>query len=305
LTAVDNAIKAKLLGPLRRAVGFDATAARLDAMEARLDSMERAVRPNGPVYLGENRALVATRWGAKMVVDTRDSLLAPWLLMDGLWESHVTGWFHDTLRGGQVFVDVGANIGYFTLLGARLVGPTGRVVAVEAHGGLFDILRRNVIINGYRQTVETVQVAAWSAPARLKFHQRANYLANSSLGPVGASGLADLGDTEEDVYVDARPLDEILGAGRRVDVIKVDVEGAEVHAFQGLAQTLAANPAIVVLFEWSPEQLAQVGNTREELVDLLAGHGLGFRLIEDGLASIDRARLLDLPYGNVVATKVT
>src|ERR1700722_361196 len=133
---------------LRRSLGLEDLARRLDDIEARLSAIGTDRYPNGPVYLGDHTALVATRWGAKMLVDTRDAMVTPWLVLDGLWESHATGWLQQALGPGQVFVDVGANVGYFTLLAGSLVGPTGTVVAVEAHPRLAELLRRNVIING-------------------------------------------------------------------------------------------------------------------------------------------------------------
>lgn len=288
---------------LRRSLGFDELTARLDAVQGRLDALEGSRFPSGPVYLGDHRALVATRWGAKMEVDTRDALLAPWLLLDGLWESHVTGWMHDTLKPGNVFVDAGANVGYFTLLGAKLVGSDGRVVAIEAHPATVEILRRNVVINGFRDRVAVWHRAAWSETADLKFHQRQHYAANSSLASVGPDGLAALGDSEVAVEVPAVALDDLLDGLPRVDVIKVDVEGAEVKALAGLARTLTANPHVTVLFEWSPEQLSQMGDRPRDLVDALTGHGFTLRLLEDDLAPVDAGRLLALPYGNVVATR--
>jgi FkbM family methyltransferase len=301
------ALKHRAAARLRRLMGVEAVTAQLDATAARLDAIERRLDasryPHGPVYLGDHEALVVTRWGAKIVVDTRDSLLAPWLLMDGLWEAHVTGWLHDVLGPGQVFVDVGANIGYFTLLGARLVGRAGRVVAVEAHAGLFELLRRNVVMNGHRDVVTLSPRAAWSESARLKFHQRVNYAANSSLGAVATNDLTDLGDSEEVVEVEAAPMDEILAGVERVDVMKVDVEGAEVHAFAGLRRTISANPDITIIFEWSPEQLRQVGSEPAQLVELLTGYGLAFRLLEEDLGAVAGDRLLELPYGNVVAQR--
>jgi FkbM family methyltransferase len=300
-------VRARFLGRasarLRRSAGVDELRTRLERVEQQLAGMGGPAYPNGPVYLGDHLALVATRWGAKLVVDTRDALLAPWLLSDGLWESHVTGWLQRTLRPGQVFVDVGANIGYFTVLGGQLVGQRGAVVAVEAHPDLAGLLRRNVISNGMRDRVAIWHRAAWSSTTTLAFHQRVHYAANSSVGSVGAEGLSELGDTEAQVDVQAAPVDDLLAGSRQVDVLKVDVEGAEVHAFTGLARTLDANPGLTVMFEWAPEQLAQVGDTPEALVDLLAGYGFGFRLLEDDLARIDRGRLLLLPYGNVVATR--
>jgi FkbM family methyltransferase len=246
---------------------------------------------------------VATRWGAKLVVDTRDALLSPWLLLDGLWESHVTGWMQQTLRPGDAFVDVGANIGYFTLLAAQTVGATGRVVAVEAHPGLAELLRRNVVINGVHGRVAVFEKAAWSEAAKLRFHQRAHYSANSSVGSIGEDALADLDDTEDVIDVEGVPLDDLLAGLARVDVVKVDVEGAEVHAFTGMETTLRSNPNITVLFEWSPAQIRNLGDDPAALIDQLAGYGFRFRLMESELQPIDRSGLLDLPYGNVVARR--
>ena len=85
--------------------------------------------------------------------------------------------------------------------------------------------------------------------------------------------------------------------------MKIDVEGAEVHVVTGLARTLDANPDITVMFEWSPAQIVDVGDDPGTLVDLLASHGFRFRLLETGLAAIDGAALLALPYGNIVARR--
>jgi hypothetical protein len=60
---------------------------------------------------------------------------------------------------------------------------------------------------------------------------------------------------------------------------------------------------MAVMFEWAPALMEAVGDKAEALLDLLEGHGFRFRLLEDDLAAIERAKLLDLPYGNVVATR--
>ena len=288
---------------VRRSLGLDDLDRRLGDIEARLSGISTDRYPYGPVYLGDHTALVATRWGAKMLVDTRDAMVTPWLVLDGLWESHVTGWLQQILRPGQVFVDVGANVGYFTLLAGSLVGPGGRVVAVEAHPRLAELLQRNVIINGLHGYVTTWQRAAWSESTDLKLHMRENFASNSSVGSIGADALARLGDTEEIVEVHAVRLDDLLSDVAHIDVLKVDVEGAEVQVFTGLARTLTANPQITIMFEWSPAQIEDVGDDPGALVDLLTAHGFTFRLLERDLCAIDRAAIVDLPYGNIVAKR--
>ncbi len=286
----------------RQALGVELLAQRLDGVEAGLRSVSDHY-PYGPIYLGDHTALVAARWGGKLIVDTRDALLSPWLLLDGLWESHITGWLERHLQPGQTFVDVGANIGYFTVLAGRLVGPKGRVVAVEAHPALAELLRRNVIVNGQHGHTTVFHRAAWSSTDRLTFNQRDHFAANSSLGAADPDALVALGDTTTPVEVDAVALDDLLGDLPHLDVLKVDVEGAEVRAFTGLERTLHANPDITVLVEWSPEQLLGLGDSPAALLDLLVGHGFGFRLFEADLATVAPAQILDTPYGNLLAQR--
>jgi len=295
---------ARAAARVRRSLGHDELLRRLEAVEARLATAGTEVRyPYGPVYLGDHTVLVATRWGGKLLADTGDAMVSPWLVLDGLWEAHVTDWVQRTLRPGQVFVDVGANIGYFTVLGGLRVGRGGRVVAVEAHPRLAELLRRNVVINGLHEYTTVWPCAAWSQRTDLKFHLRENFASNSSVGSVGADALARLGDSEELVEVAAAPLDELLADVGHVDLLKVDVEGAETHVFGGLTRTLAANPALTVMFEWSPAQVIAVGDDPGALLDLLLESGFAFRLLEEDLRRVDRTRLLELPYGNVVATR--
>src|SRR5579863_4133523 len=90
----------------RRALGMDELTRRLDGIESGLDALQSARWPNGPLYFGDHTALVATRWGAKMLVDTCDAAISPWIVLDGLWETHVTQWLQEALSPGQVFVDV-------------------------------------------------------------------------------------------------------------------------------------------------------------------------------------------------------
>jgi FkbM family methyltransferase len=299
---VSHPVLSRIASRFRRSAGIDELSRKLDALEQRVAQLQFDRYPNGPLYFGDNTALVATRWGAKMLVDTRDSAIAPWLVLDSLWEAHVTGWLQQTLTRGQVFVDVGANVGYFTLLGGSLVGSTGRVVGVEAHPRLAELLRRNVIMNGLHGHTTTWHRAAWSESTNVKFHLRHNFAGNSSVGSIGDEALDRLGDVEEVVDVPAVPVDSLVDAVPPVDVLKIDVEGAEVHALTGLSRTLA-NPRITVMFEWAPAQIDAVGDKPAALVDLLEGHGFRFRLLEDDLSPIERSKLLELPYGNVVASR--
>jgi hypothetical protein len=151
--------------------------------------------------------------------------------------------------------------------------------------------------------VELWQRAAWSEATTLQFRQRVRYAANSSLGAMPQDGLQELGDEEEPVEVDAARLDDLLGGLGDIDVIKIDVEGAELQALLGLEAVIASNRDLTLMIEWSPAQLTQVGDAPEALLRLLERHGLRLHLMERDLARIDAGELLGLPYGNVVASR--
>jgi FkbM family methyltransferase len=270
---------------------------RIDVLQSRLDEW-----PPRTAYLGDHTALVETRWGGILLIDSRESVLGPALLLKGLWEPDVTRWFQETLGPGRILVDVGANVGYYTLLGSKLVGNAGHVFAVEAHPRMAELLHRNVIVNGLHN-VTTFHKAAWSSHDVLEFHMRRHFAANSSAGSLGTDGLHLLDDTEDLVKVEAEPLDDMLSGVPSVDVIKIDVEGAEVQVVTGLTRTLGANPDVRVMFEWSPGQLEMVGSDPSELLRLMRGHGFRLRLMERGLDEVDDSELLGIHYGNVVASR--
>lgn len=301
----------------RKGLEIDTLLRRIDELERRVeaadrrleqvdDHVERARWPHGPVYMGNGTAVMATRWGAKLFVDCSDSVLAPWLLLDGLWETGVTTWFHQVVFPGAQVVDVGANIGYFTVLGAKLTGPAGRVVGFEANPRLRPIAARNLAANSMHGHAEVRHLAAWSEATELVLHLRRHFTGNSSFAPFDPAFLHQLGDeASEPVTVPAAALDDELADFGRVDVVKIDVEGAELRVMQGLRRTLAANERIQVLCEWSPDSVGAVGDDAADLVTLFDDCGLVASVLQDdgSLAPPPADGLLSLPYGNLVLAR--
>jgi FkbM family methyltransferase len=257
----------------------------------------------GAVYFGEHTALTGTRWGGMLLVDTREGVVTPDLVLHGIYEREVTEWLSSALSPGQVFLDVGANIGYFSVLAARKLGPAGHVYSVEPHPRMAEILRRNAWINGCGEIITLWRNAAWSESQTLTFNLRVNYAANSSAGVMTADALAHLQDEQESIDVEAVALDELLDQVPRVDVMKIDVEGSEVQAFRGFAKTLDKNPDLEIMFEWSPGQIALVGDQPAELLDLLQSRNYQFRLLDVTKATVTRDELLELSYANVLAKR--
>jgi len=163
-------------------------------------------------------------------------------------EGDVDAFIRSRLREGAVFVDVGANVGYYTLVASKLVGAVGRVYAIEPVPSTATLLRVNVKLNGCNNVV-VYEVAAWSTRGSLTLKIPASMYGCASAVRGGAS-----------IVVDASTLDDTLRDETSIDLIKIDVEGAELEVLRG-AQNVLRRTRYVVL------ELSR--NAREVLRELL------------------------------------
>jgi FkbM family methyltransferase len=166
----------------------------------------------------------------------------------------------DMLAPGDVYYDLGANVGFFTLLAARLVGPTGAVVAFEPDPHNARTLRANVARNGLGH-VTVVEQGVADTSGTLRFNVQDSTM----------SRLAEEG--EDGIEVPVTTLDDFLagGAVRRPTLVKLDIEGAEVGALRGATQLLADD---------APEIICEVHGTEAEVREILAAAGYSLRLLE-------------------------
>ncbi|MGI8425663.1 MAG: FkbM family methyltransferase [Actinomycetota bacterium] len=173
----------------------------------------------------------------------------------GMWEPNVTKFLTNYLSPGHVFVDVGANLGYFTIVGGVSVGPEGRVVSFEPAGSNLEYLRRNVDINEL-SNVQVVPYALWNSRGTLSMAVPDDFLGGAHVNePIVESG--DAGQAGDNAV--CAPLDELVSSGEvelsQCRLMKIDIEGSEPFALDGMQATLAAlRPAIVI--EVNPHCLA-------------------------------------------------
>ena len=203
--------------------------------------------------------------GHKLFLDPRDMGMARALLLSGgAWEEAETRLFSSFVKEGMTVVDVGANVGYYTLLAARLVGEKGKVFAFEPSSDNFALLKRNVEENGYKNVVLVPKaVSDRSAKARLLIDR-----ASSGSHSLSASrGGADFVDVE------TVSLDEYFAGGlERIDVLKIDAEGAEMAILNGMGRLLERNTNLTLLTEFSPGAIREFGCSPEEYIWRLKSH---------------------------------
>jgi len=190
--------------------------------------------------------------GARFDCDLAD-LISREVCFTGLYEPPVTRVFTHYARPGAAIADVGANWGYFTLVAAPAVGPSGSVVALEPDPRQFDALSRNVALNGFAH-VQCIEAAASSSDGRVTLAGFADEEANR-----GVSRIADGGQGGPTFDVRAVRLDALLPGPEGIDLVKIDVEGAEDLVLEGMRDGLRSRRYRALVLELHPEHLRARG----------------------------------------------
>jgi FkbM family methyltransferase len=220
--------------------------------------------------------IAATRFGARLAGNTKD-MIQQYVYYFGLWEPYLTDWITRQLRPGDTFVDVGANIGYYSLLASRVVGASGSVVAIEASPAIFQELQANLARNRVAN-VRSVNLAASARRGMVRlFRGPAHNFGETSL--FESTGGEFMGNIE------AAPLEEILEPSELANarLIKLDIEGAEGAVLPGLIPRLTSGRAdLELIVEFHPKFLVEPGQRVGELVELLGNAGFhAYRMEND------------------------
>lgn len=208
----------------------------------------------------------------KMIVDPV-SHLGMQLLTHGGYEPDLTDFLEQTLKTGDIFVDVGANEGYFSFLAASKVGMLGRVIAIEPQRRLQARFAQNVALNEARQ-IEYFSVAIGDHHGTETLHLTPDM--NS-----GASGLEQVTryacQTET---VSLMTLSELWGVAKleKVSLMKMDIEGFEYEAILGSPEIFREHRVKTLAVELHPNLIRGRGLDPERIVDFLCQHG--YRRIE-------------------------
>jgi FkbM family methyltransferase len=274
ILALTAGVTAKIAGPAARTQAFYGLERNWSAhwpLEIGKSLPERLARhfePFVPVWLQVEPHVT-------MLLDPYDKVSGV-ILQTGTWEPESWRAIAEHLHAGSTFVDIGAHIGYYSLKAAPVVGLGGRVIAVEPNPDTVRRLRDNIRASQADGVISVKAVACSDAEATLElFAASASNTGETSLSRRNAS---QEGQIAASYRVRARRLDDILkdsGIGR-VDVVKIDVEGAEFLVLKGAQEMLERyHPLIIV--ELVESQLQAMGTSTAEVVALLHSHGYEWR----------------------------
>lgn len=254
---------------------FTALEQQIAAIEDRLERAER------------DRRSFAWVGGHRMRLDPEDTVVSPRLRKEGWFEPFETLLVQRLVSPGDTVVDVGANIGYYTLQFARLVGETGQVFAFEPDPRNFALLEQNVWQNGYRN-VTLVRAAVTARPGSVRLHLNAD---NRGDHRIYASEPG-----RQAIDVEAVALDDYFSEKcGRLDLVKIDVQGAEAGVFLGMRGLVAEHRVGRVLSEFWPRGLKVAGGDGGAFLDERLRQGFEVSVVDENsrqVAPLDAEALL-------------
>ncbi|MGH7660250.1 MAG: FkbM family methyltransferase [Vulcanimicrobiaceae bacterium] len=260
---------------------------------------ETFARPT-TVYLGGNRAITRTKYGAELFFDTRDLSVGIPLALNGDYEPELNPWLIGTLRQGDIAVDVGANIGFYTIHFAMRVGEGGHVFAFEANPDLVDLLQDSAEFNNVRDRCTIRHAAMADREGEVTFGKPARRLGSGSI--VGIEGLRD--EAFEAITVPATTLDAAFeGREPPVRLLHMDVEAAEPMVIAGGHAFIERHRDMIVVLEVLGENFRSRGDeSLRAALEYLESTGRVLCLIQAAQpVRLSADQLLRLPLANVAA----
>ncbi len=201
------------------------------------------------------------------VHDRNDAFISKSIIEDGIWEEQETSILLALLKPGHVFVDVGANLGYFSLIASLLVAEQGSVVAFEPEAENFRLLKMNCELN------ELANVHCVNAALGHENAEGSLFLSESNMGDHSISPGDERQQRQDIAIVNGSEL--LLNLQNRVDVIKIDTQGYEYEVLLGLQEVIEASiPDLTIIIEFSPIHLRNTETSGTALLDLLQKVGL-------------------------------
>lgn len=235
----------------------------------------------GGCYVGDGRVLCRVFRKHLMVVDGHDLSVAPHLIMRGCWEPWITKAIATRVEPGWRCIDVGAHMGYYTLLLADLVGDQGRVLAVEPNPANASLAWDNVKLNGFEDRVELHRNACSDGAREMKLSVPGRYTGGASLRADAAGDV-----------VHVSRLDTMVESPEW-DFIKIDVEGHEREVLRGMKQIIEASEHLAIAVEVTPHDW--LPDSPEGFFNALTLQGFSVGVIADSGSIEPLKSYADLP----------
>lgn len=253
-----------------------------------------------PVYVGDYTLLAVTAFDNHIYLDARDTSLTPSIVRGGWWEPDVSRAFKHAVKPGDHVVDIGANCGFYTILAAKLTGPGGRVTAIDANPRMVDLTRRSITANGFIFFASAIHGAVIDGYRDVEIGIPDELMGSGSM----LMKESEYYTSVRTVTAPGKPLAAFLNGSRRIDILKIDAEGAEPLIVAGAIDLLRENRNIKVFMEFSPPMQRHFQEPQAFLDSL---RQLGFRIQDIGrggsIETPDDATLLQRPWSELFLSR--
>lgn len=237
------------------------------------------------ISFGEDLVLARILARHLMYLDVKDVSLAPHIAMNGYWEEWITVALHEYLRPGMNCIDVGANFGYYSVFFGGEIGGEGKLLAVEPNPKTTELLRKNLFVNGMAGFGEVAELAI----SDKKDEEVELVVPNKN--EIGGASIKREGRPQDQVItVKTARLDDLAGAWDRVDLIKIDAEGAEYEVWKGMQNIVRENHDLILVMEFNSGRFDEGRNFLDEVV--AAGFELKFIDHDGEIKSVSTEKLL-------------
>ncbi|WP_448657613.1 FkbM family methyltransferase [Sphingomonas sp. CJ99] len=230
------------------------------------------------VYLGNQVVLTRLWTGHPFMVSTNDMIVAPHLINLGINEPHNSRTLVSLVRQGDVVVDIGANVGYFSILAGWRAYPDGQLWAFEPNPAVFRILSDNITSNAMQWMARRHRVALSDRTGTAALRIFPGYEATSTIRDVPDDFLAhteaETGRPSHTIDVPMARLDDVMRDVPEIHVLKIDAEGHEPAVIRGAEQLLRRSPSVKIIMEFVPHIMGT--NEARSLLQLL--RTIGFRI---------------------------
>jgi len=235
--------------------------------------------------------------GIRIEVDPRD-YLGKRIIKYGCYEPETVDFIQKFIKPGMTVLDIGANVGYYSLLASRLVGSAGSVHSFEPHPLMYRVLNHNLRRNRcWNVVANNSAISNEKGEAQLFLSTPSNFGSTSLTPAWNYSG--------QPVSVQRITLDSYVRskAVRQIDLIKIDVEGAEIQALQGATAALSEHPNLLLVVEFCEGVANRFGHSTADLATFLRDHGFHLFRLETGKLEAYQPRTDEPSFFNIVASR--
>jgi FkbM family methyltransferase len=245
--------------------------------------------------IADRAKLIHNKAGFTMLVDACDNVVSRYNSLPNGWEPHVTKAIKLFTKHGDNALVLGAHIGTHVLNFSKAVGETGHVYAVDPEPLMYNFTKINLMINNIKNT-QVYNYAAYDQNTLLQFSSKTNGESNT-----GGSHIAwddDLENNEHRILVKAKKIDVILNFVNKLDIILMDIEGAEPRAIEGMSALLERSSNPIIIQEWGVDFIKKLQRDPRKYLESFAKKNYSFAKFQDN-------KLVKVEIDDLLQSKLT